>query len=95
VRQWRKFDWPASLFLTVADPATKSQNRLAKGCELRKHPSLTKIYCLGETPDTGAKPTPRPPVRAGRRRDSGKNIWEFPEGLKLAVMSRTAGLRTF
>jgi len=84
VRQWRQSDWPVSPFLAIPDPATANQNRLAKGGELRKHPSLTKIYCLGETPDTGAKPTPRPPVRTGRRRDSGKNILEFPEGLKLA-----------
>jgi len=84
VRQCWKSNRPASPFLTVPDPATENQNRLAEGCELRKHPSLAKIYCLGEIPDTGAKPTPRPPVRAGRRRDSGKNIWGFPEGLQLA-----------
>lgn len=84
MRQRRKFDRPASPFPAVVDPATENQNRLAKGCKPKKRPSPTKIYCLDETPDTGTKPTPRPPVRAGRRRDSGKNIWGFPEGLKLA-----------
>jgi len=55
-----------------------------KGGELKQHPNPTKIYCLDETPDTGAEPTPRPPVRAGRRRDSGKNIWGYSKSLKLA-----------
>ena len=49
VRQWRQSDWPVSPFLAIPDPATANQNRLANGCELRKHPSLTKIYCLDET----------------------------------------------
>ena len=53
-RQWRQSDWPASPFLTVPYPATENQNRLAEGGELRKHPSLTKIYCPNETPDTGS-----------------------------------------
>lgn len=73
----------SSLFMPVGSSGRKPKPA-CKGCDLRKHQDITKIYCLGETPDTGAKPTPRPPDRAGRRRDSGKNIWEFPKGLELA-----------